>query len=549
MNGKLKSLTAAVLAVVVTVALAFSVSPKVNAATVTYDDASSSYKGSTYYTKLTQVEITGDFRTDIVNIAKSQIGYQEGASEGQYDGTLVANGDNYTEYGRWYGIPNGQWCAMFVSWCAYIAGVDEGVIKYHSYTETQVDFLQEKNQCYDWDVVKSGAYVPEPGDVVYFYGGTAGRTVTHVGLVEKFENNILYTIEGNTSPGSFTTDGGCCYGRSYNFNSTYVKYICRPAYEYATGRPATEGSYYNELGFYSVKGGLNLRNMPSSTAAGTDVVGSYGTGEIFECLEIFPDADPTKSKCWARVNYNGNTAYTAIGIANVNYLGKTLDRYTNPYKVSTDKAVYEQGEDIIVSASGTKSADWIGIYKKGEVADTSNGGVLSIFWEYISELSNGKVAINEANSNIASRDDAADFVNNNLPVGEYVAYLLADDSYNVVATAEFEVVEPATPEPTAVPTATPTAEPTAVPTEAPTAAPTAIPTEVPTAEPTVAPTEEPTVEPTDVPTDAPTTAPTAEATAEPDADAPETSDSGAFVLVMAVVALAAVVFKKEHYNI
>ena len=118
MNGKLKSLTAAVLAVVVTVALAFSVSPKVNAATVTYDDASSSYKGSTYYTKLTQVEITGDFRTDIVNIAKSQIGYQEGASEGQYDGTLVANGDNYTEYGRWYGIPNGQWCAMFVSWCA-----------------------------------------------------------------------------------------------------------------------------------------------------------------------------------------------------------------------------------------------------------------------------------------------------------------------------------------------------------------------------------------------------------------------------------------------
>ena len=40
---------------------------------------SSSYASGKYYRALTNVQLTGNQRTDIVNIAKSQIGYQEGA--------------------------------------------------------------------------------------------------------------------------------------------------------------------------------------------------------------------------------------------------------------------------------------------------------------------------------------------------------------------------------------------------------------------------------------------------------------------------------------
>ena len=37
-----------------------------------------------------------------------------------------------------------QWCAMFVSWCAFNAGISESIVDYDQYTETQVQHF--KNQ-------------------------------------------------------------------------------------------------------------------------------------------------------------------------------------------------------------------------------------------------------------------------------------------------------------------------------------------------------------------------------------------------------------------
>lgn len=45
------------------------------AATVSYS-GSSSYMGSKYYSQLTQVELTNNQRTNIINVARSQLGYQ-----------------------------------------------------------------------------------------------------------------------------------------------------------------------------------------------------------------------------------------------------------------------------------------------------------------------------------------------------------------------------------------------------------------------------------------------------------------------------------------
>ena len=54
--------------------------------------ASSSYKKSVYYERLMNVKLTGDQVTDIVNVAKSQVGYHE-ASVFDYSGpTLVSLG-------------------------------------------------------------------------------------------------------------------------------------------------------------------------------------------------------------------------------------------------------------------------------------------------------------------------------------------------------------------------------------------------------------------------------------------------------------------------
>lgn len=63
----------------------------------------------------------------IIAIARSQIGYVEKASNKDLDEFRANPGDkNYTKYGRWaqasgWGYNPAQWCAMFVSWCAYMA--------------------------------------------------------------------------------------------------------------------------------------------------------------------------------------------------------------------------------------------------------------------------------------------------------------------------------------------------------------------------------------------------------------------------------------------
>ncbi|WP_221935830.1 hypothetical protein, partial [Klebsiella pneumoniae] len=69
--------------------------------------------------------ITGDNRTDLVAIALSQLGYQEGASNGNFSGE-VSGGANYVEFsynmgdlGLGYGGSDYPWCASFVSWCLY----------------------------------------------------------------------------------------------------------------------------------------------------------------------------------------------------------------------------------------------------------------------------------------------------------------------------------------------------------------------------------------------------------------------------------------------
>ena len=45
---------------------------------------------------------------------------------GQLDREEGANG--FSKYGQWYGVPYGDWCDMFVSWCAAQARISSKVL-------------------------------------------------------------------------------------------------------------------------------------------------------------------------------------------------------------------------------------------------------------------------------------------------------------------------------------------------------------------------------------------------------------------------------------
>lgn len=197
-----------------------------------YYDGSSSYRSGKYYQTLTQVALTGDPRVDIINVAKSQLGYQEGGSQNQLSGE-VYGGVNFTEYGRWYGMQD-MWCAMFVSWCADTAGISKDVIPHHAYTPTGLNWFRDRGQAWSREQLLAGEYVPQPGDVIYFRSSRNQNRTNHVGLVTAYADGVIQTIEGNVGSTDTVTNGGMVTAKSYPLTNVYIVYVCSPDYTYGS---------------------------------------------------------------------------------------------------------------------------------------------------------------------------------------------------------------------------------------------------------------------------------------------------------------------------
>ena len=141
---------------------------------------------------------SGNPRVDIVEIAKTQIGYLEGSLEG-----TVKGNNNYTKYNVWNGRISGYgsdgygypWCHTFVSWCANQAGIGTGVIPRTAGTGTGRSFFVRQGT-YQQSAANGGSYVPQAGDIIY-YG--SGSSPSHVGIVSGCNGSTVYAIEGNCS--------------------------------------------------------------------------------------------------------------------------------------------------------------------------------------------------------------------------------------------------------------------------------------------------------------------------------------------------------------
>ncbi len=223
-KSRIKRVSAIFLAFILIITYAVSVSAA--AQSLEYS-ASSSYKNSSFYKKLTQVKLTGDQVTDIVNVAKSQVGYHEGYSSSDYSGYASGSG-NVTEYGRWYGR-QGYWCNIFVSWCANVAGVPASIFpKLSGVGNAYYSTMPSVNaECFSFS---SGKKL-EAGDLIFSCtcSGSYG-CIDHVGLVTAVDENTIYTVEGNMSD----MVKACSYPASTGYSSYYharINYVARPCYE------------------------------------------------------------------------------------------------------------------------------------------------------------------------------------------------------------------------------------------------------------------------------------------------------------------------------
>ncbi len=188
--------------------------------------ASSSYKKSVYYERLMNVKLTGDHVTDLVNVAKSQVGYHE-ASFLDYSGTSKGSG-NVTEYGRWFGR-QGYWCNVFASWCGYVAGIPSNIFpKLTSVGPSYYSTLPSVGA--DCFAFSSGRKL-QAGDLIFCCTCSGGYgCIDHVGLVVEVDEKTIYTVEGNMSD----YVQACKYPASSGYSSylgARINYVARPQYE------------------------------------------------------------------------------------------------------------------------------------------------------------------------------------------------------------------------------------------------------------------------------------------------------------------------------
>lgn len=151
----------------------------------------------------------------------------------KYMGTTEPSGDDQfiKAYNKTVGTTFNMetpWCAMFVTYCARMAGVPTTIIpNFASCTVSRDSFFKPKGQ---WKLRTTG-YTPKPGDLIYYnWDGNMSGPPQHVGLVWKVENGNVITIEGNTSDSSGKTKYDGVFSKTRALNYKCILAYAAPAY-------------------------------------------------------------------------------------------------------------------------------------------------------------------------------------------------------------------------------------------------------------------------------------------------------------------------------
>jgi hypothetical protein len=132
-------------------------------------------------------------KAEIIRLAIAEVGTKESPAN-----------SNMNKYGEWYGKNGVAWCAQFVSYIMFIAGV-----KWPVNIETPKGFLWVRTLLIRAQQQKWITAVPELGDIVLL-DWNKDKDPDHVGffICWLIEGINFITIEGNTSDKGNQSNGG-----------------------------------------------------------------------------------------------------------------------------------------------------------------------------------------------------------------------------------------------------------------------------------------------------------------------------------------------------
>ncbi|MBR5774583.1 MAG: discoidin domain-containing protein, partial [Clostridia bacterium] len=272
-----------------------------------------------YYQYLQNITLTGDKRNDVIAVALSQMGYQEGSSSSNLSG-MNGGSSNYTEFmTHVYANQSLEWCAAFCSWSLYQAQAtnhtgynyyyraNQGKSGYH-WCEISCPYWKQALQfdgLYKNSAYKGGSYIPKTGDLIFF---TSGTTVGHIGLVVYSDGTYVYTIEGNTSSGTgVESNGGGAYFKKYEL--THSRIDGYGALDYpssSTGNLIDYSGANPTTGLYMTAAYKYLYANEACTTRATNSSGSYVDVPAYTMVEVIGVSADKKA---LKVTYNGVTGY------------------------------------------------------------------------------------------------------------------------------------------------------------------------------------------------------------------------------------------------
>ena len=364
---------------------------------------SASYRSGKYYTQLCNVSITGNQRTDLVNVARSQLGYHEGDSIEDLNGTGSGSG-NYSEYGYWFGTQvKGNtyghyyaWCAMFVSWCARQAGIPTSVISNAAYAHADGSNSSGGYSYFHVDYKSPTEYTPQEGDLIFFDKASQAGEWDHVGIVIGVSNGQVYTIEGNAS--------NAVISGSYPLTDAEIQ--CYGLPKYVNGEPDggtlsnTEvinqkiDYLNNNISYFTTTGsacGTYESNHHCDKCLNTHVVASSWFRNLFGSVSVnnFPEVYDSDGSCYSA----GWSCYGFANFAewyifkssnsssvNVNKIGSYSFNYSNMsrYAQPGDLISFDTHYAIFISADSSN-----GIYVLDSNWDWGSSGQCHVYKHYI----------------------------------------------------------------------------------------------------------------------------------------------------------------------
>lgn len=135
------------------------------------------------------------YAEQLIDIEMHELGYKE-------------REDGWTKYGQWYAdniahnqaFATADWCAMFQTWAASIAGIPSDCWPYVSPQGSAVNYMA---RWFDGHAIRYSAdEMPQPGDVVFYSWNENETDLDHVGLVTKVigsdpDKALMQVCEGN----------------------------------------------------------------------------------------------------------------------------------------------------------------------------------------------------------------------------------------------------------------------------------------------------------------------------------------------------------------